>query len=87
VLSAEYPERDWPAFELEIGKDAASKRTEDYLLPLVVGAERPAIVGLPATVGHIDLSVRSLADIADLVQEKLLSLPAVVPEVSSPDDN
>lgn len=81
-LSAAYPERDWPTFEFEIGKGAAAKRTEDYLLPLVVGSERPAIVGLPETVGHLDLGDRTVSDVADLVQEKLLSLPAVLPEVA-----
>lgn len=79
-LSQEYPERDWTNFEFEVGKDAASKRTEDYLLPLVVGEERPAIVGLPASVGHISLADRSLDDVADLIQEKLLTLPPVAPE-------
>lgn len=84
-LSDDYPERDWPAFELQIGKDAATKRTEDYLLPLVVGATRPAIVGLPETVGHISLSDRSLDEIAELVSEKVHSLPSTDPGASSED--
>lgn len=74
-LSKDYPERDWTNFELEVGRAAASKRTEDYLLPLVVGSERPIIIGLPDSVGHLSLSDRSLADVADLVQEKLLLVP------------
>ena len=57
-LSSNYPERDWPSFEFEIGKQAAAKRTEDYLLPLVVGDERPAIIGLP------DQSVTSTSAVA-----------------------
>ncbi len=76
-LSEHYPERDWPAFEIEIGKQAAAKRTEDYLLPLVVGNTRPAIIGLPDSVGHIDLGTRSMAEVADLVQEKVNNLPPV----------
>lgn len=76
-LSEDYPERDWPAFELEIGKDAASKRTEDYLLPLVVGEKRPPIVGLPDTIGHISLYDHSIEDVAELAQQKVLSLPPV----------
>lgn len=74
-LSDEYPERDWSAFELEVGHKAANKRTEDYLLPLIVGANRPAIIGLPASVGHIDLKVHSIERVADLLQEKLSTLP------------
>lgn len=76
-LSDAYPERDWTNFEMEIGQKAAAKRTEDYLLPLIVGTTRPAIVGLPATVGHLDLRDRSVEQVADLVQEKLNTLPVL----------
>ncbi|WP_153395335.1 TIR domain-containing protein [Ornithinicoccus halotolerans] len=82
-LSEAYPEKDWPSFEFEIGKNAGQKRTEDYLLPLVVGDERPAIIGLPASVGHISLSDHSLDDVAELIQEKLSSLPPIRPEVET----
>lgn len=85
-LSDEYPERDWPTFEFEIGKAASHKRTEDYLLPLVVGSSRPAIVGLPAHVGHIDLAHRTIEDVADLLQEKLASLPPLRAEPAKPED-
>ena len=74
-LSDDYPERDWSVFEFEVGKSAAGKRTEDYLLPLIVGDARPSIVGLPSTVGHLNLADRSATDVAQLVQEKLASLP------------
>ena len=84
-LSDDYPERDWPAFELEIGKTASGKRTEDYLLPLVVGESRPTIYGLPDTVGHVSLAAHTVDDVADLVQEKLVSLPPAVPVASEPD--
>lgn len=86
-LSDEYPERDWPSFEFEIGKGAASKRTEDYLLPLIVGASRPAIVGLPHTVGHVSLQDHSLDQVADLVQEKILTLPPVAAEPPKMDND
>lgn len=77
-LSDSYPERDWPTFEFEIGKDAAAKRTDDYLLPLIVGETRPHIVGLPPTVGHISLANRSLDEVVELTQEKVLTLPPIV---------
>ncbi|QUW19902.1 TIR domain-containing protein [Agrococcus sp. Marseille-Q4369] len=78
-LSDEYPERDWTTFELEVGKEAAGKRTEDYLLPLIVGDHQPAIVGLPQTVGHLSLKNRSAEDVASLIQEKIAALPASRP--------
>ncbi len=73
-LSADYPERDWPTFEFEVGKGAAGKRTDTYLLPLLV-SDAPHMVGLPATVGHIDLRKYSASEVADLVQEKILQAP------------
>lgn len=78
-LSDDYPERDWTTFELEIGMNAASKRTEDYLLPLIIGTNRPAITGLPATVGHISLSERSMEDVAEYLLEKIATLPPISP--------
>jgi hypothetical protein len=74
-LSDAYPERDWTKFEFEIGKGAASKRTEDYLLPLIVGDTAPAILGLPDTVGHLSLANRSVQEVANVLQEKLATLP------------
>jgi len=79
-LSDDYPEKDWPTFEFEVGKDAAGKRTEDYLLPLIVGDTRPNIVGLPTTIGHLSLADRSVEEVADLVVEKLHLLPSTLVE-------
>ena len=76
-LSDSYPERDWSVFEFEIGKTAANKRTEDYLLPLIVGDTTPAIVGLPSTVGHLSFSNRSAQEVAELLQEKIATLPPI----------
>ena len=82
-LSDEYPERDWPTFELELGKDAAAKRTSDYLLPLVIGPKRPPIMGLPETVAHVSLHDRSVEEIADMVYEKVIQLSPVPVEPAS----
>ena len=74
-LSEHYPEKDWTQFELEVGRTASAKRTEDYLLPLVIGDERPPIVGLPASIGHISLDQMSIPGVADLIQDKIATLP------------
>lgn len=79
-LSDAYPEKDWTNFELEVGRLASKKRTEDYLLPLVIGKEAPQIIGLPGTVGHLSLDQLSVDDVADIVQQKLASLPAIQPD-------
>src|SRR5262249_24423910 len=52
-LSKSYPERDWTDFELSIGKEAAAKRTEEYLLPII--ADDVHVVGLRSTIGYIDI--------------------------------
>jgi energy-coupling factor transporter ATP-binding protein EcfA2 len=70
-LSADYPERDWPTFELEIGRDAATKRTDEYLLPLVLGEEVPHLVGLPSSVSRISIFEHTPREVAGLVLEKL----------------
>lgn len=84
-LSDSYPERDWTTFELEIGQAASNKRTEDYLLPLIVGDDRPAIVGLPTSVGHISLETHTIEQVADLLQEKLARVPASAPSAEGLD--
>lgn len=76
-LSDQYPEKDWPIFELEVGRGASAKRTEDYLLPLVVGDTRPSIVGLPASISHINLRDHSIEKVADFTQEKVQALPPI----------
>ncbi len=68
-LSKDYPEKDWPSFELEIGKRAANKRTQEYLLPVVV--DDVSVVGLKDTVGHLDLRSVSAKDIADQLARKV----------------
>lgn len=77
-LSDDYPERDWTTFEYEVGRNAASKRTEDYLLPLIVG-NRPPITGLPATFGFLSLQDQPMEKVADLVLEKLAAVQEISP--------
>lgn len=70
-LSRQYPEKDWPTFEFEVGKSAADKRTEDYLLPFVTDDEIPALVGMSSNVGRVTLRDRTPDEIADLMAEKV----------------
>jgi hypothetical protein len=70
-LSDAYPLKDWTRFELELGRAAATKRTDVYLLPLILGDHRPHIVGLRETVAHLSTSTQSVNQIADVLIEKL----------------
>ena len=55
-LSKSYPIKDWTRVELEIGRRAANKRTGDYLLPIRLEPEVPAVVGLKETLGYQTLA-------------------------------
>lgn len=68
-LSKEYPEKDWPAFEIEIGKEAKKKRTQEYLLPLIV--DDVNIVGLPKDVGYLDLRTTSIEQAVETLIKKI----------------
>ncbi len=69
LLSKSYPEKDWPAFELEIGRAAKRDRASDYLLPIIV--DDVAVVGLSGDVGHMDLRKRPIQEIADILSQKI----------------
>ena len=68
-ISNSYPERDWPDFELAVGKEAAEKRTEEYLLPLVV--DDVHVVGIRSTIGTVHLKDMGIKSVADLLAEKV----------------
>jgi hypothetical protein len=54
-MSSHYPIKDWTRFEFEIGRRAAEKRPGDYLLPIRLDSEIPAMVGLRETMGFQEL--------------------------------
>jgi hypothetical protein len=68
-LSQHYPEKDWTQFELEIGREAKSRRTQTFLLPIIV--DDVPVVGLARDVGHVDLRRVTIEDAADLMIRKI----------------
>lgn len=68
-LSESYPERDWTDFELSVGKEAAQKRTKDYLLPLKL--DDVQVVGVKSTTGYVDLRCVGVKKAAELLSEKV----------------
>jgi hypothetical protein len=68
-LSNHYPEKDWTNFEFEIGKNARSKRTGSYLLPVLI--DDVTVVGLSSNVGHIDLRRCTVEQLAESMIEKI----------------
>jgi hypothetical protein len=70
-LSADYTERDWTRFELEVATTAGKRRETAYVLPVILSEDVPPIVGLPKTVGFISLLQHSPDDVARLLKQKL----------------
>ena len=68
-LSKAYPERDWTDFELSVGKAAAEKRTNEYLLPLRL--DDVSVVGIRSTIGYVDLNDAGVEKTADILAEKI----------------
>lgn len=68
-LSKSYPEKDWPSFELAIGKKASEKRTYEYLLPIRV--DDVDIVGIKDTIGLIDLRHHNVEYVVDTLMQKI----------------
>lgn len=68
-LSQSYPERDWTEFEVSVGKSAAKKRTQEYLLPVIVDDVK--VVGIADTVAHLDLRRIDVERAADILAEKV----------------
>jgi hypothetical protein len=81
-LSKHYPEKDWSAFEFEIGKAAKAKRVGTYLLPIIV--DDVAVVGLSSDVAHVDLRHVAIEEAANLLIRKIEEMPpSVTEEVAS----
>lgn len=68
-LSESYPERDWTEFEVSIGKVAAKKHTQEYLLPVLVDDVK--VVGVADTIGHVDFRKVDVERAADMLAEKV----------------
>ena len=69
-ISEDYPTRDWTDFELAVGKDASNKRTEEYLLPILL--DDTHVVGVHKSLGHLDLRHVSISEAADILSSKIV---------------
>ena len=68
-VSAEYTRRPWPQYEWSIAQLEVQRREEEFVLPLRV--DDSLLVGLPDTVGYLDLRNSGLAKVADILMRKL----------------
>ncbi len=68
-LSKHYPEKNWTNFELDVGRQAKAKRTEIYLLPIIL--DDVHVVGISSDVGHVDLRKTSLDEAVQILVRKV----------------
>ena len=69
-ISRKYPEKDWTRFEFEIGKSASQKRTDAYILPIII--EDVEMVGLANTLGKVFLNDHDIDYCVDLLVSRLV---------------
>ena len=70
-VSAGYTRRPWPQYEWSIAKLEAERRQEEFIMPLRV--DDSLLLGLPDTVGYLDLRDIRLGKVADILLRKLES--------------
>ena len=70
-VSAEYTRRPWPQYEWNIAQLEVQRREEEFVLPLRV--DDSLLVGLPDTVGYLDLRNTGLAKVAEILMRKLIA--------------
>ena len=64
-VSAGYARRPWPQYEWTIAQLEAERRQEEFILPLRV--DDSLLVGLPSTVGYLDLRSIKLDEVSDIL--------------------
>lgn len=70
IVSRSYNDRSWPQHEWNVAiKEAERRDPDEFILPLRIDDE--PLVGLPITIGYIDLRKHSIEDVAELLLEKL----------------
>jgi len=78
IVFQSYVDRPWPQHEWSIAIREAEMRSEEFILPLRL--DDSLLVGLPSTVGYIDLREDSVEAAADLLLGKLRGVQS--PEVT-----
>ncbi len=68
-VSRHYVKKDWTDFELQIAREEAKKREQEFILPIRLDDSK--IAGLKSTMGFLDWRKKTPADIVRLVKEKL----------------
>ena len=70
-VSAAYARRPWPQYEWAIAKLEATRRQDEFILPLRV--DDSLLLGLPDTIGYLDLREVKLSKVSDILISKLES--------------
>ena len=69
IVSADYAERGWPQLEWAIAQRESGKRRDEFILPLRV--DDTILLGLPDSVGYVDLREVSIREVVGILAGKL----------------
>ena len=83
LVSSAYVDGVWPQYEWGVGRREADQRAYEFILPLRL--DDSPLLGLPDTIGYIDLRQMSLRNAAICLLEKLTT--SGLPEVQQPTDS
>src|SRR6266511_4086097 len=65
IISRAYADRPWPQHEWSVAIRESERRSEEFILPLRL--DDSLLVGLPSTVGYVDLRQHSIEAVAELL--------------------
>jgi hypothetical protein len=68
LVSRHYGEGEWPQLEWRIGKEEAKRREQHFVLP--VRLDDTPLLGLPETVGYVDLRQHSVDEVVETLSDK-----------------
>jgi hypothetical protein len=80
IVSSDYVDRHWPQFEWSIARSEAQNRGYEFILPLRFDDAK--LLGLPDTIGYLDLREHGVEETATILMDKLQNIRGIVAYVS-----
>lgn len=83
-ISKNYIEKEWTKYEFEQIKKRNSAENGKYVIPLKL--DDTSVVGISYTTSYLDLRSKTIAQAAELIEQKLKNLIKKEPDLSTPVD-
>ncbi len=69
LISKNYSRKDWTNFEFDIARSEASRRKEEFILPLRL--DNTILLGLKKSIGYIDFQSTNINELTSIMLQKL----------------